>query len=118
VDRDAILARYFEGGFPKATFEWSSKPAAEDPHRVDLVFRITEGQQQFVREVLINPEGLRTTRPSLVSRALTLNPGDPLSPAAIAETQRRLYDLGVFAKVDAAIGQQREEPAEAEPSAA
>jgi outer membrane protein insertion porin family len=102
VDRDAILARYFEQGFPKVTFEWSSKPAAE-PHRVDLVFKIVEGQQQFVREVLINPEGLRITRPSLVSRALTLNPGDPLSLVAISETQRRLYDLGVFAKVDAAI---------------
>ena len=35
VDRDSILARYFESGFPKVTFEWSSKPAA-DPHRVDL----------------------------------------------------------------------------------
>ena len=27
VDRDAILAQYFENGFPNATFEWSSKPA-------------------------------------------------------------------------------------------
>src|SRR5215831_5027822 len=102
VDRDAILARYFEQGFPKVTFEWSSKPAA-DPHRVDLVFRINEGQQQFVREVLINSDALRTTRPELISRQLQLNPGDPLSPVAIAETQRRLYDLGIFARVDAAI---------------
>jgi outer membrane protein insertion porin family len=102
MDRDAILARYFENGFPRATFEWNSKPAA-DPHRVDLFFRITEGQQQFVREVLINPEGLRFTRPSLVNRMIQLNPGDPLSPTAIAETQRRLYNLGVFARVDAAI---------------
>ena len=28
VDRDTILAQYFENGFPNATFEWSSKPAA------------------------------------------------------------------------------------------
>ncbi|MDE3164672.1 MAG: BamA/TamA family outer membrane protein, partial [Acidobacteriota bacterium] len=103
VDRDAILARYFESGFPKATFEWSSKPSEKDPHRLDLVFKITEGQQQFVREVVINHQGLKTTRPSLVARQLQLNPGDPLSPTAITDTQRRLYDLGVFAKVDAAI---------------
>src|SRR5262249_60366750 len=32
-----------------------------------------------------------------------LNPGDPLSPTAITSAQRRLYDLGVFARVDAAI---------------
>ena len=31
VDRDTILAGYFESGFPKATFEWSSKPAADRP---------------------------------------------------------------------------------------
>ena len=38
-----------------------------------------------------------------MDRNLTLNPGDPLSPTAITDTQRRLYDLGVFARVDAAI---------------
>ena len=102
VDRDTILAQYFENGFPRSTFEWSSKPAAE-PNRVDLFFVIHEGQRQFVREVLINPAGLHTTRPALVSRTLLLNPGDPLSPTAITDTQRRLYDLGVFARVDAAI---------------
>ena len=102
VDRDAILADYFENGFPRATFEWSSKPAAE-ANRVDLVFVVHEGQQQSVRQVLINPQGLKTTRPGMVARSLRLNPGDPLSPTAITSTQRRLYDLGVFAKVDAAV---------------
>jgi outer membrane protein assembly complex protein YaeT len=100
VDRDLILARYFENGFPNATFEWSSKPAAQ-PERVDLRYVIHEGDQQFVRQVLIS--GLRRTRPSLVNRNLRINPGDPLSPLAITETQRRLYDLGVFSRVDAAI---------------
>jgi outer membrane protein assembly complex protein YaeT len=102
VDRDTILADYFENGFPRATFEWSSKPAAE-PNRVDVLFVLHEGQQQFVRQVLINPAGLQVTRPGMVSRSLRLNPGDPLSPIAITDTQRRLYDLGVFAKVDAAV---------------
>ena len=60
VDRDTILAQYFDKGFPNATFEWSSKPAAE-PNRVDLRFAIHEGQQQFVRQVLTS--GLKTTRP-------------------------------------------------------
>ncbi|MBZ5621928.1 MAG: outer membrane protein assembly factor BamA [Acidobacteriia bacterium] len=100
VDRDTILAQYFESGFPNATFEWNSSPAAE-AHRVALRFVIHEGEQQFVRQVLVT--GNKVTKEQLIDRNLKLNPGDPLSPAAITETQRRLYDLGVFAKVDAAI---------------
>ena len=42
VDRDTILAQYFEKGFRNATFEWSSKPAAE-PNRVDLHYVVHEG---------------------------------------------------------------------------
>ena len=33
VDRDTILAQYFDNGFPRSTFEWSSKPAAEPNRR-------------------------------------------------------------------------------------
>jgi outer membrane protein assembly factor BamA len=47
--------------------------------------------------------GYKTTRASLIESNLTLGPGDPLSPTAITDIQRRLYDLGVFSKVDAAI---------------
>ena len=100
VDRDTILARYFEAGFPNATFEWSTRPAPA-PYRVELRFVVAEGRQQYVREVLIS--GLKTTRPGIVHRNIALNPGDPLSPVAMTDTQRRLYDLGVFARVDTAI---------------
>ncbi len=100
VDRDTILGEYFARGFPHATFEWSSQPAAE-PHRMDLRFVVNEGPRQFVRQVLIN--GLDSTSRNLVARNIMLNPGDPLSPQRMTDTQRRLYDLGVFAKVDTAI---------------
>jgi outer membrane protein assembly factor BamA len=55
----------------------------------------------FARGVLVN--GLHTTRPSLVNRRLTIHPGDPLSQSAIVETQRRLYDLGIFSTVEVAV---------------
>lgn len=100
VDRDAILARYFEKGFANATFEWSSQPAAE-PHRLDLSYVIHEGSQQFVRQVIYS--GNKVTRSKLINRLLELNPGDPLSPTAVTDTQRRLYNLGVFARVNTAI---------------
>jgi len=100
VDRDLILEQYFSQGFPNPTFEWNSKPAAQ-PHEVDLQYVINEGSQSFVREVIVT--GLKFTSPSLVDRNILLSPGDPLSPSRMTETQRRLYDLGVFAKVDTAI---------------
>ncbi len=101
VDRDAIMAQYYQSGFPNATFAWSSKPAA--PNRVDVLYTIREGGREFVRQVLFNPGGLVHARPSLVYKNLRLNPGDPLSPTAMSETQRRLYDLGIFSRVDMAV---------------
>lgn len=100
VDRDVILREYSSRGFPNATFEWSSKPASE-AHQVDLIYVIQEGEQQFVRDILIS--GLQTTRRSLVESKMLLKPGDPLSPTAMRDAQRGLYDLGVFARVDTAI---------------
>ncbi len=100
IDRDTILDLYSTRGFPNATFEWSAKPSAL-PHQVDLKFVIHEGQQQFVRDILIG--GLERTKRSLVNSNLLLKAGDPLSPTAMRETQHRLYDLGVFARVDTAI---------------
>ena len=100
VDRDTILQQYSKGGFPNATFEWSSKPASE-AHQIDLTYVIHEGQQEFVRDILIS--GLKNTRRSLVDSKMLLKAGDPLSPNAMRESQRKLYDLGVFARVDTAI---------------
>ena len=100
VDRNTILAQYFEGGFPNATFEWNSRPGAQT-NQVDLRFRIDEGPEQFVRQVVTS--GLHTTKPALVDSRLTLKPGDALSVNRISEIQRSLYDLGVFSRVDAAI---------------
>jgi outer membrane protein insertion porin family len=99
-DRDAILNYYFENGFPNVNFEFSTTPGPK-PNLIDLQFKITEGNRQFVRQVVIS--GLNHTKPSLVNGRISLNPGDPLSPVQMSETQRRLYDLGVFAQVNMAI---------------
>ncbi|MES1258399.1 MAG: BamA/TamA family outer membrane protein, partial [Acidobacteriota bacterium] len=92
--------QYGRNGFANATFDWDSKI---DPvrHKAEITFTLHEGEQEFVRQVVTT--GLSTTRPNLVSRQLTLKAGDPLSPGAMADTQRRLYDLGIFAQVDMAI---------------
>ncbi len=100
ADRETIMREYEQNGFPNATFEWSSKPGTK-PNTFDLTFVINEGRQQFVREVVIS--GLATTRPGLVDKQLELKPGSPLSLTAMANIQRKLYDLGIFSQVDMAI---------------
>ncbi len=100
ADRETIIRYYGQNGFANATFAWASKPGAK-PHNMDLEFTIDEGEQQFVREVVTS--GLENTKPGLVRKQLELAPGSPLSPQAMADTQQKLYDLGIFSKVDMAI---------------
>ena len=64
-------------------------------------FNIFEGQQIFVRKVLVS--GLHYTRPDTVVRAITLHPGDPLNQSALAETQRNLYEFALFNEVNTAV---------------
>ena len=47
--------------------------------------------------------GLDTTRSYIVDQQLLLKEGEPLSQSDILETQRRLYDLGIFEKVEIAV---------------
>lgn len=100
ADRDNILAYYFNRGYPSTSFDWSYQQT-DEPGRVNLRFVINEGPRLFVREVL--PAGLVTTRPPVVSKRITLRPGEPISQAELLETQRRLYELGIFAKVDTVL---------------
>ena len=100
ADRQAIIAWYGEHGFPSATFEWDARPGTA-PHTFDVTFSVVEGEQQSVREVVIS--GLKTTLPALVNKQIGLNPGSPLSPVEMAETRRRLDDLGIFAQVNMAV---------------
>jgi outer membrane protein assembly complex protein YaeT len=100
TDRDTVLRYYGSNGFPNATFQWSSVPGPQ-PYTFNVRFLLTEGPHESVREIVIT--GLSTTRPELVQHQLAFKPGDPLSPSAMADTQRRLYDLGIFAGVNLAV---------------
>ncbi len=99
-DRDTILAYFYNNGFPNATFDWVEVPA-DEKYRVNLKFTVNPGRREFVRRVVVN--GLRATKPSLVNHRIDFGPGDPLSQVRIADVQRRLYDLGIFAKVQTAV---------------
>ena len=98
-DRDNVLQYYYDNGYPDAKFEFTSEPATA--HHVNLVFLITPGPRKYVRRVVVT--GLRVTRPSLVLKRISLKEGDALSQSQITDSQRRLYDLGIFSRVDTAI---------------
>jgi outer membrane protein insertion porin family len=100
-DRDALMTDYLGRGFDQARVDVEEKNDAADGSKVDVVFRVTEGKQVFVRNVIIT--GLHYTRPGTVARAITLHAGDPLSASAIDETQRNLYEFALFNEVDTAV---------------
>jgi outer membrane protein assembly complex protein YaeT len=101
ADQDTILSYYYNSGYPDARFDAISSPA-DEPQRMNLRYVIQEGERQFVRDVLVS--GYRNTDPELVrSRIRNLERGEPLSQATMTANQRRLYDLGIFARVDTSI---------------
>jgi outer membrane protein insertion porin family len=100
TDRDNVLDYFFNNGYPAAKFDFTSVPSPPD-HRVDLTFIVTPGERIYVRNVVV--DGLRRTRSDVVTDRISLHAGDPLSQSEINGSQRRLYDLGIFSRVDAAI---------------
>ena len=100
-DRDALWTDYLSRGFDKARVEVTQQADPDNPNTVNVVFHITEGQQIFVRKVLLT--GLHYTRPDTVAKAIVLHPGDPLNETALAETQRNLYEFALFSEIDTAV---------------
>jgi outer membrane protein insertion porin family len=123
-DRDTLLTYYLSRGFDQAQIEVSQtelkQPDATTPDvsqktpsagdskasgtatgQVDVTFHIREGEQVFLRRVLIT--GLHYTRPETIARGVTLHEGDPLDESALLETQRNLYDLALFNEVNPVI---------------
>ncbi|MEX2264833.1 MAG: BamA/TamA family outer membrane protein [Bryobacteraceae bacterium] len=100
IDRESVLNYYHNNGYPEAEFVSSAERAA-GRRRGLLRYEVREGRRQDVRDVLIG--GLETTRPELVHNRILLEPGDPLSLLDMIRGQQRLYDLGVFSKVEAAV---------------
>ena len=68
---------------------------------VDITFHISEGEQVFLRRVLIT--GLHYTRMKTIARGITMKEGEPLDETALLDTQRNLYDLALFNEVNPVI---------------
>src|SRR6185312_1959608 len=103
-DRDNILALYYNQGFSEARFSASAEevepPAGTQVSEVKLTYHVTEGPQVLVARVLIN--GYDHTRVGIISRQVEIHKDEPLSEGAVVETQRKLYNLGIFSRVNIA----------------
>ncbi|HKF25472.1 MAG TPA: POTRA domain-containing protein, partial [Candidatus Acidoferrum sp.] len=122
-DRANILALYFNEGFPQASFESTVEPvtapaiensanslvdkasearadkkvAPPQQDAVRLVYTIHEGPQVHVRRILLT--GYDHTRPNVIQREVQVQPAQPLREGQVVDSQRRLYNLGVFNRV-------------------
>ena len=98
-DRNNILAMYYDAGFPEARFQEEILPG-DSSTRKRLIYHVTEGTRVEVSQVLLT--GYQFTRPGIILRQVQIHPEQPLRESQVVETQRQLYNLGVFSRVQIA----------------
>ncbi len=91
-----VRRAYDASGYYDVRVESKIEPAGANggAEAVDVVFSILEGKRQIVRDVDVG--GNLITNEDVIRRALVVKPGDPLSRANLLESQRRLYQRGIF----------------------
>lgn len=92
ADRDAILTYFADRGYPNASVAAHVSPLGA--HAVAIQYTIKPGVRNVVDRVVI--VGNQHTRTGLIRRRVTLRAGAPLSQTQVYESQRGLYDLGLF----------------------
>src|SRR5262249_27118449 len=121
-DRANILALYYNEGYPEATLrpnveeietkkeeakteqsgsQTSGKKQENAAFKtVNVMYHIEEGPQTRVRRVLVT--GFVHTRPGIIRRQIQVKPNAPLRQGEVVDSQRRLYNLGIFNRVTVA----------------
>jgi outer membrane protein assembly factor BamA len=74
-----------------------AKTVIEQAEPVQLTYHIEEGPQTRVRKILYS--GYLHTRESVIRREVEVKEDAPLRQGQVVESQRRLYNLGVFNRV-------------------
>jgi outer membrane protein insertion porin family len=93
-DRTHIMAVYLDRGFLNSEFDSKVARLPDDPHRVDVTYKITEKQQVQVNKVLLL--GNQKTRASVIRKTSKITPEAPLSERGLLAGESALHDLGVF----------------------
>jgi outer membrane protein assembly factor BamA len=93
-DRNNILATYLNLGYLNASFSSIAKPSSADPHKLDVVYKITEGPR--VRVARIITVGRQHTRQSLINTSAKIKAERPLSETELLTSETGLYMLNIF----------------------
>lgn len=99
-DRERVLKEFYDAGYRNVEFEWRMEPGPA-PDQAVVYYDIDRGARTLTGQTILF--GSRKTRDDILQRRIELIPGTPLSQSRMFATQRNLYDLGVFSKVDVAI---------------
>jgi outer membrane protein assembly factor BamA len=95
--RERLLALYRREGFPSPIVTVKQNVSADAP-RVGLTFAIDPGVQQVLSEIVVS--GNRSIDTDVVVRALGLTVGAPLRAEESLQARRRVFDTGLFRRVD------------------
>jgi len=98
--RTRMQARYRREGFTRASFT-ARETVRPSEAAVDVVFSADEGPRQVVQEITI--AGLRQVDETVVRQQLRLKNGDVLRTADWLEARRRLFESGLFRRVDISV---------------
>jgi outer membrane protein assembly complex protein YaeT len=90
-DNYVLTSLYDDQGYADATV-LSSQQVKDNSARI--THDITEGEKQFVHSIEIM--GLARTRRSSLLREIIMKPGDVFRYAMLLQSQRNLYNLGIF----------------------
>lgn len=96
LDRNQIVAEYLNRGYLNTRFDSQISPSPENPHLINVVYSIDQGQQARVGQVAIL--GAETTRPSFI-RLITkpgVREGQPISEGQFLTSESELYNVGIF----------------------
>jgi outer membrane protein insertion porin family len=93
-DRNRISATYLNRGYLNAEVKASVKRSVQDPHRVDVLYSITEHQLLRTSEVVYLGE--QRTRRSLIQKTAQLAAEAPMQRVQMLAAETRLYDLNIF----------------------
>lgn len=118
-DRANVLALYYNEGYPEATLravvedvdakkdentaaqaDEGKKEGEAGFKQVKVTYHIEEGPQTRVRKLLVS--GFVHTKQGVIRRQIQVKPNAPLRQGEVVDTQRRLYNLGVFNRVTVA----------------
>jgi outer membrane protein assembly factor BamA len=93
-DRNQIIAQYLRMGYLNASFRARAAKVNNDPHRLEVVYEITEGPRVIIDSIATL--GALHTRRSLIDRTIQLKPENPLREDELFSAESKLFNLDIF----------------------